>query len=61
MKKYNVGEAAKQRAEDNKTAIHDYFKARPLDTQTECAAALGLTKVTVSRHVIALRQEFYGE
>lgn len=60
MKKFNVSEVAKKRAEENKIAIHEYFKSRPFDTQGECAKALGLTQATVSKHVIALRQEVYG-
>lgn len=60
MKKYNPGEAMRNKANDNKEAIRSYFTRLPFHSQKDCAEALGLSPVTVSRHCIDLKKEYEG-
>lgn len=42
----------------NRTRVRAWFQTYPCGKQVECAAALGLTAVTVNRHVKAIRAEW---
>lgn len=44
-------------AEENKTAIKTWFRANPGSTITECCESLGLTYITVRKHLDALKNE----
>lgn len=45
----------------NRKLVEDYLKSHIGATQKECAAATGLSAITVNRHVAAIRQEWQKE
>lgn len=50
-----MGHASRVRGEANRQRILRYVKKRPFCTQTECADALGLSRVTVHQHARVIR------
>lgn len=53
----DIGERKRREADDNRERVIEYFRANPFNRQKECAADLGLSTETVSRHVKAIRAE----
>lgn len=54
---HNIGRVKLELAAANKKKIETWFRENPYGRQIECAAALGLSTITVSKHVQALRAE----
>lgn len=44
--------------EDNRRRVEQWARAHPFGRIAECAAALGLNRATVGRHVAAIREEW---
>lgn len=53
----SIGEYNRNISEKNKESIRSFFKNNPFCTQLECAKALGMNVMTVSKHIKSLRQE----
>ncbi|SDW77641.1 hypothetical protein [Roseicitreum antarcticum] len=45
----------------NRKEVRQWFRDHPCGTQSECARALGLSSMAVSRHVRAIRAEWRDE
>lgn len=56
--KHDIGQIKRDQAAATRQKIADYMAANPVARQHECAADLGLSLMTVSRHVTALREEW---
>lgn len=54
---HNIGRVKLELAAANKKKVETWFRENPYGRQIECAAALGLSTITVSKHVQALRRE----
>lgn len=57
MNKYCIGEARKAAGEETRKRVKDWFFNNPFSNQKSCAEALGLTSLTVSKHVKSLKAE----
>lgn len=57
----DIGRYQRERADENRRRIADYFTANPLAKQHECARDLGLALVTVSKHASAMRAEWLAQ
>jgi predicted ArsR family transcriptional regulator len=53
--KYNIGAARAADGQATRRQIEEFYKNNPFAKRHECAKALGLSLVTVSRHFKALR------
>lgn len=54
---HDIGALKRREADANREAVRAYFGRNPFNRQSECAAELGLSVMTVSRHVRAIRRE----
>lgn len=57
MPKHDIGQIKRDEAARNKARIDAWFKANPYGRQNECAEALNLSVMVVSRHCKVLRAE----
>lgn len=57
----SIGDYNRKISESNKEAIRSFFKNNPFCTQLECAKALGMNVMTVSKHIKSLRQEIASQ
>lgn len=57
MSNHDIGAFKQREADENRAKIKAYFHANPFARQSECATDLGLSPMTVSRHVLAIRAE----
>jgi len=48
------GKSMKELAEKNKQDVAEFFKKNPGSTKADCQRALGISYITVSKHVKAL-------
>lgn len=56
QKKKHISEINQERSEKLRQKIMAFFREHPFATQIECANALGITNMTVCRHVAVLRE-----
>lgn len=54
---FDIGAHKQAEADENREKVRAYFIANPFRRQNECAAALGLSVMTVNRHYNAIRVE----
>lgn len=54
------GEKMRKMGAETRQKIVDYFKENPFSRNRECARDLGLSEMTVSRHVIEIRKKING-
>lgn len=54
---HDIGALKRREADANREKVRAYFFANPFDKQIECAKALGLSVMTVSRHFNSIRRE----
>lgn len=52
---YSIGAMKIAEGEATRGRIETFFRANPFSTQRECAKALNLAEMTVSKHVKVLR------
>lgn len=59
--KWDIGKHKRDEAAATRQRVKVYMEANPLARQQECAKDLGLSTMTVSRHIGALRAEWLAE
>lgn len=59
--KFRVSEHMKNIADENRQRVLEYFRKNPFSNQAKCAAELGMSPVTVGRHVRSLRGQMMEE
>lgn len=55
---HDIGQMKRDEAAATRQRIFSYMTENPVARQQECAQDLGLSVMTVSRHMIALRSEW---
>lgn len=56
-----IGALKRREADKNREKVKAYFTSNPFGRQSECAETLGLSPMTVSRHVQAIRRELQSK
>lgn len=61
METYALAEYSKQKGDETRRKIAEYFAKKPYAHHQECATALGVSRWTVHRHLKSMRQEDSNE
>lgn len=55
--RFKISDHMKQKSENNRQRVLEFFRAHPFATQKQCAVELGVTTATVCNHVRVLREQ----